>query len=389
MLKRLRNNILFDTLRRINRLLTPGEKRGGIRLVILTLIGVAIDVVGLAALVPVMLAATDPSFAQTNPYMKGLYDWGGFASHSSYMIFLAIALLIIFIFKNGIAFLINWSQSRFAFSVATNIARRQYIKYYQRGYLYFKETNSADIINNIVNIPNFFASGILISTINFISELAVMLLIIVGIATVDISLFLALIAVLLPSGFLIYGLTKNKLYALGQELIELKSETHSRLNQAIFGFVDVKLNNKEHYFMNGYVKRQARLNDNHMVKFLISLIPSRSLEIIAVLGIVIIFLYTFLLSDEPEKLFGFIALFAAAAFRVLPSMNRLLASLMGIKNHSFAMVVLEEGELPHTMEREEVHPIKFEEEIEFRDIQFNYISGRAPAVDGLNFVVKK
>lgn len=389
MLKRLGNNILFDTIRRINKLLLPAEKRRGLRLVFLSLIGVMIDVVGLAALVPVMMAATNPKFVQRNPYMNWLYEVGEFTSHSSYMIFLAFALLGVFLFKNGITLLINYWQSRFAFRTATNLARRQYIKYYERGFLYFQETNSADIINNIVNIPTFFASGILISTINFISELAVITFIVTAIAMVNVSLFFALVAVLLPSGLLIYNLTKNKLYDLGKELIELKSSTYSRLNQAIFGFVDVKLNNKEHYFLDAYVSRQSRLNTNNMLKFLIGLIPSRSLEIIAVLGILIIFLYTFMFSDRPDRLFSFIAVFAAAAFRVLPSMNRCLAALMGIKNHMFAMAILEEGNLPTGMSYQEPLPIKFEEELEFRDLTFGYTPSSPKAVKKLNFVVKK
>ncbi|MEM1000236.1 MAG: ABC transporter ATP-binding protein [Bacteroidota bacterium] len=387
--KRLGDNVLFDTIRRINKLLLPAEKRRGLRLVFLTLIGVMIDVVGLATLVPVMMAATNPKFVRRNEYMNWLYELGNFESHSSFMIFLAVALLLVFIAKNGITLLINYWQSRFAFRVATNLARRQYIKYYERGFLYFKETNSADTINNIVNIPNFFASGILISTINFISELAVIAFIVAAIALVNVSLFVALVIVLLPSGFAIYNLTKNKLYTLGKEMIELKSSTYSRLNQAIFGYVDVKLNNKEHHFLDAYVTRQSRLNTNNMLKFLISLIPSRSLEIIAVLGIMIIFLYTFLFSDRPDRLFSFIAVFAAAAFRVLPSMNRLLAALMGIRNHLFALQILEEGDLPTGMTYREVVPVRFKKSIEFRDLTFQYESANLPAVQELSFTVQK
>lgn len=394
MLQRLKNNIVTGTAARIGKLLSPTEKSRGIRLAFLTILGAAIDVIGLAALVPVMMAATDPTFVTTNTYMAALQTWTGF-DYPGFMIFLAVALLLIFIFKNGVALFINYAQSRFAFSVATSLARRQYIKYYGRGYSYFKDTNSADIINNIINIPAFFASGILISTINFGAEMLVMAFIVFGIAAVDIALFLALIAVLLPSGLIIYNGTKNKLYNLGQERKTLHMQTYARLNQAIFGYVDVKLNNKEQYFLDAYVTRQNRLNNNQKTKYLISLIPTRSLEVIAVLGIVVIFLYTFIAgssgsgADESKQLFGFIAVFAAAAFRVLPSMNRLLAALMGIKNHLFAVEVLEEGALPYELDDQDIRPVKFEETIEFRDVTFQYEDTQTPAVSGLSFTVAK
>lgn len=358
-------------------------------MVFATLIGAIIDVAGLAALVPVMMAATNPEMVQTNKYLNAVYTGLGFESYPGFMMFLAVALLAVFLFKNGVALYLNYAHSRFAYSIATSVARRQYIKYYERGFQYFKTTNSADIINHIVNIPSFFASGVVISSINIVGESMVMLFIVFGIALVDVALFVAVMGVLIPSGIIIYSASKNRLYQLGLEQQELHGATFSRLNQAIFGFVDVKLNNKESFFLDAYVEKQLRLNNNQKVKYLISLVPTRALEVIAILGIVVIFAYSFFFANDPTKLFGFIALFAAAAFRVLPSMNRLLNALMGMKNHQPALEILEEGGLPLDMKEQSNAPVPFVDEIEFRDLHFTYEGAEIPSLRGLSFKVKK
>lgn len=389
MLRKITHNIVFATIGRILKLLTPQEKRRGYRLVFVTLAGALIDVAGLAFLVPVMMAATNPDFVSDNKYMQALYDGMGFETYPSFMMFLAVALLVVFLIKNAIALGLHYMHSSYSYSIATNMARRQFIKSYQKGYQYFKATNSAEIINNIVNVPAFFASGVLISTINIIGESLVMLFIVVGIAFVNVALFFSVMAVLIPSGIIIYNASKNKLYQLGMEQHQLHGAVYARLNQAIFGYVDVKLTNKEEYVMERYVGTQHRLNQNQKLKYLISLIPTRALEVIAVLGIVVIFAYTFFFTDNPEQLFGFIALFAAASFRVLPSMNRLLNAMMGMKNHQPALDILESGGLPHHMDLPAVDPIGFEKEIEFRDLSFSYAEAERPAIVGLDVRVKK
>lgn len=422
---RLKKNLIVLTLRRSSRLLTNKEKQRAVTMALYSLFSVFIDVAGLSLLIPVMMAANDPTLvtgpvqasntigqdslgvssadsSKTATYgatkaaepskpniLHRIYKGMGFESYESYMLFLAVCVLLVFILKNSITLFVGYMQSRFAYDVATSLARRQYMKYYNRGYTYFKETNSADIVNNIINIPIFYVGGVLLSLINFLTESAVLLLIIVGIAVVDIKLFGALLIVLVPSGLAIYGLTKNRLYAIGQEQLRLGAITFSRINQAIFGFVDVRLTNKENYFLRAYEKEQVSLNETFKVKHVIAMVPSRALEVIAVLGILVIFGYAFFLGQGSGTIFEFVAIFAAAAFRVLPSMNRSLAALMGIKSQMFSLEVLEEGELPTKMEKMDVRPMEYAHSIEFKDVSFSFTGAETKALNGVNFTVKK
>lgn len=388
-MKRLTNNILFSTIRRILKLITPEERRRAYRLVVVTLFGALIDVVGLAFLIPVMMAATDPSFVESNQYMSMTYDALGFTEYRSFMMFLGVVLLLVFVVKNTLAMLLHYAHSSYSMSVATNMARRQFIKYYERGFQFFKATNSADIINKIINVPSFFASGVLISAINIVSEVMVMLFIVLGIALVDPFLFFAVMGVLVPAGLLIYSSSKNRMYRLGLEQNRLHAENFARLNKAIFGFTDVKLTNKELHFLNHYSESQAALNHTMKMRYMLSLIPTRALEVMAILGVVVIFTYSFFFAGNPEKLFGFIALFAAAAFRVLPSMNRLLNAVLGMKNHQVTLEILEEGHLPLEMQRPEVSPMQIKQDIEFRDLEFTYDGAEQAALNKVSFRVQK
>jgi ATP-binding cassette, subfamily B, bacterial PglK len=414
MLKRLSNNLIFLTFRRCSKLLTPNEKSRSLSVGIFSLISAFVDVAGMALLIPVMIAATDQTIVQRSSILWWLHETFHFQNHGNFMVFLAGALLLVFIAKNSVVLWVGRYQAQFSYDVATNLARRQFMKYYNWGFTYLKDKNSADVLNNIVNIPIFFVGGVLISLINFLTELAVIVIIVVGIAMVDYALFGALALVLLPSGLMIYNLTKNKLYNLGLEQQRLSVLSFSRIYQSIFGFVDVRLTNKEAHFLEAYSKEQRALNESYKVKHIINLVPSKALEVIAVLGILVIFVYAFntqTVNTEPasttptvgsstaviapkiepaaESIFTFVAIFATAAFRVLPSMNRCLAAVMSIKNQLFALEVLEDGELPLKMDRMDVHAMAFEESIEFRDLRFTFQDSGHVALNGFNFTVKK
>lgn len=389
MLERLKNNLVLMTLRRAEKLLTKEEKRRGIKMVIVSLISIVIDVAGLAMLIPLMMAATDKQFVLDNSKMNWLLVNFAGGDYGLLLVLLAVSVLLIFLSKNSFTLLVGSWQSRFIWDVATNLARRQYMKYYNRGFTYFKVTSSSEIVNNIVNIPVFFASGVLTSVINFLTEFSVLTFIVISIAIFDPTLFLALILVLAPSGFLIYGGTKNRLYVLGRTQQRLGAENYARIQQAIFGFVDVRLTNRENVFLENYQEGQKQLNNTFRQKYLISLIPSRGLEVIAVLGIVVIFGYSYFISNSTDGIFEFVAIFAAAAFRVLPSMNRSLAALMGMKNQIPSLDELERGNLPVEMDSTKVAPMDFNSTIEFRNLGFKFDDGEGYALKNINLSVKK
>lgn len=389
MLKRLRNNVIVSSIRQISALLTPVERRKGIGLIILILIGAFLDVGGLAILVPVIMVGADSTVIHSNEILSFMYEGLGFSTDTGFVLFLIISTFLFFIIKNAFSFYITWVQTRFTFNVATDLAKRQFLRYYSYGYPFFKSTNSSDIINNIQNIPAFFSQSVLLNIIGLLSEAAVVVFVVVGISMVDWLLFVALVGTLLPAFVLLYSATKNKLVRLGRERKTKFVEAHSRLNQAIFGYADVKLANKDHVFLESYISRQKRMNDIARYTSVVNQLPRRSTEVFAVLGIVVIYIYALLLEDEPEKLFAFLGIFAGAAYRVMPSMNRVLNSIMGVKSHQYTLEILTQDDLPLEAPKIIINDVPFAQEIQFRNLSFNYPDSAKPALDDVSFSVRK
>lgn len=376
-------------MRRCAALLTPKERNRAFWVGMYSLGSILIDVAGLSMLVPIMVVANDPHILHGDNLLAGVFKATGIESEGNFMILMAATVLVIFLIKNLVTLATGYAQSRFAYDVATSLAKRQYHKYYNLGYTYFKEHNSSDIVNNILNIPIFFAGGVLVSLINFLVEVAGLLLIVVLIAIADYKLFFAVVLTIVPAGYFIYNSTKNRLHKIGTKQIKLGVTTHTKLYQSIFGLVDIRLTNKEHVFLQNYLGEQQHMNDTYKVKHVLNMIPSRALEVFAVLGILVVFIFANVVGEHRAQVFTFLVIFAAAAFRALPSMNRALAAIMGMKSQLSTLDILEDGVLPDHMTRTDVRPMDFEESIVFRDLTFAFEGSDHPAVDGLNFTIQK
>jgi ABC-type multidrug transport system fused ATPase/permease subunit len=386
---KIRQNFIVAIFVRVYGVLSIGQRRKAVLLTILSILGALAEVVGLAALGAVMLAATDHGFVKSNRIMVWLYNLGGFGSEAHFMVFLSVTLLLIFVLKNVFALYLYHFQAKFAYDVGSDLSKRMLIKFYNRGFTFFKNTNSADIQNQVMNIPIFFSSSIMISAINFFVESLVVLLVVLGIALHDWRLFLGLVTVMLPTGLLIYTLTKNKLYHLGQGQALMYNKVFNKLNQAVFGYTDVRIHNKEHVFMKDYSDLIQTYNRSHQARFVLTLVPPRALEVISIVGISITFIYTYIFIGDPSQVYQFIAIFAAAAFRILPAFSRILVAVMGMRSHQYCLDYLEDGKLPESLDRSEAMSMDFEESIEFRNLDFAFEENENPALKNVSFKVKK
>jgi ATP-binding cassette, subfamily B, bacterial PglK len=389
MLHRLTNNILISTWQRMSRLLPPSGKRALWMQVFLTIGGGFLEVAGLALLVPLLVIAQKPQLIHSNSTLAWLYDQFGFTTDSAFMLFLVGIVFFTFVVKNLISMWIIHRQTKFAFDISLELTQKEYWKQLDQGFLYLKSKGSTVVIYNIFNVPGYFAWGVVLPFVTILSEVAVLLMIVLSILFYSPLLLLAVILVMVPAGLITYNSTKNKLYQLGQERETRYKESFETLSRAIHGYTDLKLSGKEQSFLDQYLAGFRRLNQNQKVQAFLSYLPARFLEVFAVMGIVLIFLFTILVASDQARLFEFLGIFAAAAFRMMPSMNRVLMALMSVKNHQPTFDLLEaDGEKPEEG-RAKIVPVSFKESITFRGVKVRYAGATGDALSGADLTVKK
>ena len=121
--------VFFKSLNSVRFYLNYKEKRYAVILFLLLLVSSVLDVFGLASLVPVIMVASNPGSVYKNKYLLTAYQFLGFSSERSFIIFLIIAIFVFFALKNLFIIWINHKQNLFSVNLVLKIIERQYLKY--------------------------------------------------------------------------------------------------------------------------------------------------------------------------------------------------------------------------------------------------------------------
>ncbi len=388
----MKKGLLYNTLQSVFYYLDGHEKRYSIWMIFLLLFSSILEIFGLASIIPVVLSSSQPGFIESNKYMHKLYLYGQFTSEKEFVFYLVAAIFVFFLIKSLFTLVVNYKQALFMARLSLKIINCQYTKYYKLPYWEFNNVGSGTMTNHIIQTPDMYRRHILQPIFVLSSELMIVLVIISGIAIYKPILLLILTIVLGPSVFLTYRALKNKTQQIGQDLDALRPEAYSLLSDSFMGYIELKLADKQRLFQEKFMDNQKKSQRLEAVSFLYSSIPPKVIEFIAIIGIIIIILYSLLFSSNSASILVLVGLFAAAAYRMMPSINRILNAMMSLKREQYAidnLLLFREYLEKDEKSKDHIEKINFRKKIHFRNISFCYPDSNEPVLDNVSFTVNK
>jgi ATP-binding cassette, subfamily B, bacterial PglK len=346
---------------------------------------------GLAAMLPVFSIMLKDNFIQESPFLFSIYSGMGFASEKIFALFLCGCLMFIIILKNVLSVLILRYQSSFSFSLYSYFSTQLQKYFYHLGYLNFKKTNSNFVVSYVNNHPAFFAQYFLLPALTLINEFTVVLLLVLGIILYSPQIVLLLICTVFPLSIAAYLYVRRKIDGVGLKKAEFGALLNKSIHQSIEGYVDVKTLVKEGYFFNLY-KKLVRDNSKLSISSNVLMsVPSKVIEAGMVLGIISLLLFGLFAMKNKAELATLLSMFAIAAYRILPSVNRMMASILSIKEHQYTVDVIAEVK-PEVMyenyDEGSVQPLNFEKGISVENISYAYVSTEK-IINKVSFDIRK
>jgi ATP-binding cassette, subfamily B, bacterial PglK len=386
-----RSGALKKTIASLRIHLTGPQKRQMAALLILILISAIFDVFGLASILPLVKLAAEPASIHQYQSLQFLYDTLQFSSDKNFMLFLILSVLVFFIIKSAFGFFVNYLQTVFSSKVAYHITRKQFVKYFNLDFHQFTSAKSSVITHHVINNPISYVTWVLMPFIMLISEAFIVLLIVTGIAIYDARLLLFIVIAIGPASYLIYALLKNRSTAIGNEMNRLFPQLLATLQQTIGGYIDIKLADREKFYRDKFLDLQQRYHKLNMASYLQNLIPMRANELVALMGVVAIFIYAIVLTENSAEAIVMVSLFAAAAYRLMPSLNRIINSMVYLRKNMVAMenlnVYNELSEEPKAESKE--NAVSLNESIELRNLSFHFPGSSDKVINNINISVKK
>lgn len=352
-----------------------------------------LEVIGLASLIPVLQIAMDSSAIQENYYIKSIFDFFGFKSDQAFLLVTVLGIFTFFLFKNVFMLFVKYKQLKFTTSLSLKIIKKQFEKYYSLDFWKFNKVGVSTILNHVNRVPEVFSSNYLYNYFQLFTEFIVITIIVLGIAIYKPILFILMVIVLGPTTWIIYASLKGKIQEYGNSMDTLMPEGYSLVNDSFNGYADLKLTGKSQKLMGKYFKNREKVYNLQVKSGVLNDLPAKAIELIAISGIVLIFIYSLFISSQPDQILVLLGIFVAASYRIMPSVNRILSSLMSIKNSQYSVDRLElykdyikKAEAARTGVSK---PIDFYDSIKFQNLGFSYPDASERILKNINFEVKR
>ncbi len=371
--------------------LSSSQKKKLKWIALLIFFSAVLDVFGLASVLPLVKMATEPEVIHSSKYFSFVYDNLHFTNDKNFMVFFIVVILLFQFFKTGFGIFVNYIEGKFMADVANNISRNQFSKYFSLSYFNFNSVKSSRIINHVQQNPASFTAWVMLPILMLFSESIILIFIVTLIAVYNLKLFLFILMIIGPASYLLYKSVNTKNEQIGRGLDKMFPQALAAINNSIMGFVDIKLANKIDFYREKFLKYQKEYHNLSMSSIVINMIPFRGYELVAILGIVVIFVYAIFIEGGSQDVIMMVGAFAAAAYRLMPSLNRIMNAIMQVTKNQVAIENLNEyNELyvkQSVMNRNV--PIPFEKEITFENISFTFPKSKEPVLKSISFTVKK
>ncbi|MBO5144112.1 MAG: ABC transporter ATP-binding protein [Lachnospiraceae bacterium] len=312
----------MDIIKKLRYILDRKQKIQVCFLGVLIFIGGLLETVSVSALLPVVWVLLDPQKAQENKYFQLAMELLGIQDIQRFMVPMLILLIVMYTLKNAFLLFIVYVQNKFISYNKNKLISQVLREFLNRPYEFYLDADIPTVFRlTDSDIPNVFS--ILTALISLVSEVVVFVLLCAVLIAVDWKLVLFMVVVFGTVSLLIMKVLKPRMNVIGAKNQAIQSKIAKWRIQAIYGIKDVKVLHREAFFADNYEssgKIGAGYSNSHAV---ITNIPRPLIEtvfIASILGYIIVYIMT---GHETSTLVSMLTAFAAAAVRMMPSVNRI------------------------------------------------------------------
>lgn len=315
--------------KKMNVLLNRKQKLKMVGIVILMFIGALLEACSIGLVIPVIETLLTPERITGEGYLGDIYRMLGMESTTHFTILMLAAIVVAFALKNVFLYLQNVVQLKFVYSNQFATSRRMMINFMQRPYEYYLNADTAVIQRSITSdVNNMY--GLILAALQLMSEIVMFVILTIVLMTQDMLMIITVAGLLIIVLFLIKNVLKPIMKKAGEENQDYYSGLFKWINQAVMGIKEIKIANRENYFINEYAKCGAGYVSAVQRYNIFNSTPRLLIETVCIAGLVLYLIFRILTGADMTDMVTQIGVFAVAAMRLLPSANRINNHLTSI-----------------------------------------------------------
>lgn len=302
-------------------------------IIVAMIIGAAFEVVGIGLVIPLIDLISDSDNTVTEYLGSALPSLS-----SQNIVLLSVALFaFVYVVKGFYLSGLAWLTGRFSYAVKADVSNTLMEGYLKAPYEFHLQKNSAQLIRNLTTESSQLVTNVLTPLLTILTECVVIISISIFLITIEPTGTIVVLAVLVILSFSFQRVLGSYVAKLGRIRQHADGMLIQSSQEALGGIKDVKVLGKGLHFFEQFRMHNLTSSRVSAKQYVVNQIPRMYLETIGVLVFSILIVLLIVKGDDFRQVVPTLGVFALAAFRLLPSANRVLSAINSLR---FADVVI-------------------------------------------------
>jgi ATP-binding cassette, subfamily B, bacterial PglK len=359
--------------------------------ILFAILSMILEMIGIGLIIPIIKIFTqDNIFFDKLSFLNSL-DLDQYPKNELIIISLS-SIIFIYFLKTIFLTYVSYAQGKYLTEIKKTTSERLYLNYLNKPYEFFLNTNSFQLIRNINDVIYF---GVLVnSVLMFITELTILIgisLLLIYYEPLGSIIIILIIAII---GILFSSKIKKKSEFWGGKRKNADGQKLKSMQESFRLIQEIKVLNINRYFISKFFNSNKISAINEFKHQFVLSLPRYWFELLAVFGFAILMFILNYSGYKVDDLITVIGLFAAATFKLLPSIIRLINNIQQIH---FSLPVLKNiskelrnkfflFNLEDTIKN---NKLSFKNEIYLNNISFKYQNSKKKVLDKINLKILK
>ena len=315
-------------------------------------------------------------------------------NENTMFIFLLVVIILIYVIKNVYLCALHYYSHILIYKFQIKISNNIFKKYALSDYSFFINSNKSELIRNIIDESATFVKRLVYPGIFLISEIITIIFICAVLMLVDFKITLIIAITSLVLGTLIIKMTKKNINTWAAQRQKYASSKYMLLNEFLNLIIEIKLKNLHNFFFKMFDKSNTLHIHADRNADTINLFHRQILELLAVIIFSGILIIAFTFNYKASEIVPLLGVYAAAAFRLMPSLNRVLIYYNNFRYGKVAFKKVK-SELNNYYKEiifnnsKDYKIVSSFDNIDIKNVSFSYGGSQEKIIKNLNFNIEK
>ncbi len=352
------------------------------------------ELLGIASIAPFMALVGDISILESEGVFAKLYQMSGVNSPTDFLFYFGITVLFMLALSTVVSMFTTWRLAVFGARIGTEVADRLYAFYMQQDWQFHASGSSAQLTKQVTTESARISNGIVQPLMQMNAKVVLAVVISFSIIAYDPMTALLGLAIFSLAYLILYRLVRQKLVSNGQKLSSVSTDRFRLMNEGFGGIKDVLLLDRSHDFVERFHQSGKVFARAQGANIALSQVPRYFIELVAFGAMISLVLVLIKLhSGNLGEVLPILAVYALAAFKLLPALQQIYASVSNIKGNTAAFEAVKH-DLQQSFNHEsaieakvDTASINLNKAIILQDIKFSYPNKLIPALDGVSLTI--